>query len=293
MVGSAEEFLALPRRMIPSCVLAELDLPGLSGVDLQRLLLGRTEMPLILMSERVDVRTAVRVMKQGAFEVLTKPLVADVWLSAIGDAIDRSCAVLANFAELRDLEERYASLTSREREVMNLVASGRLNKQVGAELGISEITVKAHRGRMMHKMQASSLAELVTMASSLRFAPSQSRGIQHASLENRYVSSSGTATGVLTRGESRGWRSRSTGTGTRAPGSHPSTPSAVACLHLESSIPRAGSTATRKGSFERFSEPKHPDGDGENDQSCFDHRSDAQTLTRQMSQLRSYQHTWG
>ena len=165
---SAEEFLARPRAMTPSSLLVELNLPGLSGLELQKLVLDRLEMPIIFMSNRTDVQATVQAMKAGAFEFLTKPLAGDVMLYAIRQAIERSQAALRHLAQTRALAERYESLSRREREVMSLVVSGRLNKQVGGELGISEITVKAHRGKMMRKMQASSVAELVNMAASLR-----------------------------------------------------------------------------------------------------------------------------
>ena len=166
--ASAEEFLARPRVMTPSCVLAEVHLPGLTGLDLQRLIVERMAMPIILMSGRIDVQAAVQAMKGGAFEVLTKPLVTDVLLTTIGQAIDRSRAALNQLTQIQGLQARYASLSARERDVMSLVVSGRLNKQVGSDLGISEITVKAHRGKIMRKMQANSFAELVTMVASLR-----------------------------------------------------------------------------------------------------------------------------
>jgi FixJ family two-component response regulator len=169
MAGSAEEFLTRPRTMTPSCLLAEQRLPGLSGLELQRLVLDRTEMPVIFLSAHADVQVTVQAMKAGAREFLTKPFVRDVLLNAIGDAIEHSYASLRHVARSRALQQRYESLSRREREVMRLVVCGRLNKQVGAELGISEVTVKAHRGSMMRKMQATSFAELVNMAASLRF----------------------------------------------------------------------------------------------------------------------------
>jgi FixJ family two-component response regulator len=161
--ASAEEFLARPRVMAPSCLLVELQLPGLTGLGLQRLLFDRTELPIIFMSEQIDVPAIVEAVKGGALEFLTKPLVRDVLLTAIWHAIERSRASLHNLAQMQVLHERYASLTRREREVMSLVMSGRLNKQVGCELGISEITVKAHRARMMRKMQARSVIQLLAM----------------------------------------------------------------------------------------------------------------------------------
>jgi FixJ family two-component response regulator len=166
-VATAEEFLSRPRRMSPSCLLVELHLPGLSGLDLQRLVFDRTEMPIIFMSSVADVQAAVRAMKLGAFEFLTKPLASDGLVNAIRAAIERSRTALCHVTESQALQDRYESLSRREREVMSLVVSGRLNKQVGGALGISEITVKAHRGKMMRKMQAGSFAELVKMAASL------------------------------------------------------------------------------------------------------------------------------
>jgi FixJ family two-component response regulator len=263
LMSCAEEFLAEPRRMAPSCVIAEMDLPGLSGADLQRYLVDRAETPLILMSERMDVHTAVRLMRHGAFEALTKPFAAETLLTAIGQAIDRSCAVLGDLAEITDLEDRYLSLTPREKEVLSLVASGHLNKQVGAALGISEITVKAHRGRMMHKMKARSFAELVTMASSLHlpdhfaFAPmshrfalcttrfTQSPGDHHASHARPHGHDAGRYTGVvrLARVESRGPQPRSAGSGTGTAGSHADTPSFPELHELEPIESRGGPAA--------------------------------------------------
>jgi FixJ family two-component response regulator len=167
MMASAEEFLARPRLMRPNCLLVDLHLPGMSGLDLQGRVFERAEMPIIFMSSRADVPATVQAMKAGAFEFLTKPCANDVLLSAIGHAIERSHAALRHLAQIRALEQRYESLSRREREVMSLIVSGRLNKQVGGELGISEITVKAHRGKMMRKMQAASFAELVNMAARL------------------------------------------------------------------------------------------------------------------------------
>ena len=166
--SSAEEFLARPRVMAPSCLLVELRLPGLTGLGLQRLVSDRTELPIIFMSEQIDVPATVEAMKGGALEFLTKPLARDVLLTAIRHAIERSRISLHHLAQMQVLHQRYASLTRREKEVMSLVVSGRLNKQVGGELGISEITVKAHRARMMRKMQARTVIELVTMIARLR-----------------------------------------------------------------------------------------------------------------------------
>jgi FixJ family two-component response regulator len=166
--ASAEEFLEQERGAAPSCLLVELELPGSSGLELQQLVADRTDMPIIFMSSRVDIQATVRAMKGGAFEFLSKPLAPAVLLDAIRGALERSDAQRLQFARIQALRQRYDSLSRREREVMSLLVRGRLNKQVGGELGISEITVKAHRGRMMRKMHASSFAELVTMAASLR-----------------------------------------------------------------------------------------------------------------------------
>ena len=172
--ASAEEFLARPRAMAPCCLLVELNLPGIGGLELQRLVLDWTELSIIFMSSRADVQATVRAMKAGAFDFLTKPLLDDALLRATREAIERSRAEVRRAATMRALHERYVSLSRREREVMGLVVSGRLNKQVGGELGISEITVKAHRGKMMRKMNASSFAELVNMAATLHPAAATS-----------------------------------------------------------------------------------------------------------------------
>lgn len=166
--ASAEEFLQHERATTVSCLLVELDLPGSSGLELQRLLAARTDLPIIFMSARADIQATVRAMKAGAFEFFSKPVVPEVLLDAIRGALERSDAALRQLIQIHALQERYESLSRREREVMSLLVRGRLNKQVGGELGISEITVKAHRGRMMRKMHATSFAELVTMAGSLR-----------------------------------------------------------------------------------------------------------------------------
>jgi FixJ family two-component response regulator len=170
--GSAQEFLARPRALVPSCLVLDVSLPGLNGLELQkRVAIERTDVPIIFITGYGDVPMTVQAMKAGAVEFLTKPFSDDVLLSAIRNAIERSQTALGHEAEMRALRDRYASLTRREREVMALVASGLLNKQVGGELGISEITVKAHRGQAMQKMKADSLADLVKMAARLGLAP--------------------------------------------------------------------------------------------------------------------------
>jgi FixJ family two-component response regulator len=165
--ASAQEFLSRPRPVVPCCLVLDVRLPGLNGLELQKLLFDRTEMPIIFITGNGDVPMTVQAMKAGAVEFLTKPFENDVMLEAIRVAIERSRLALDQRSELRALRESYVSLSTREREVMALVVSGLLNKEVGGELGISEITVKAHRGQVMRKMKASSLAELVTMAARL------------------------------------------------------------------------------------------------------------------------------
>ena len=169
--ASAREFLARPRGLVPSCLVLDISLPGLSGLDLQKhVAVERPDMPIIFITGYGDVPMTVQAMKAGAVEFLTKPFSDDVLLSGIRQALERSETALSHEAEMRILRDRYASLTGREREVMALVVAGLLNKQVGSDLGISEITVKAHRGRMMQKMKADSLADLVNMAGRLGLA---------------------------------------------------------------------------------------------------------------------------
>jgi len=172
--ASAQEFLACPRALAPSCLILDVSLPDLNGLDLQkRIATDRTDMPIIFITGYGDVPMSVRAMKAGAVEFLTKPFSDDVLLDAIRHALERSQAALGEELAMRTLRDDYASLSRREREVMALVVSGLLNKQVGAELGISEITVKAHRGSVMRKMRADSLPDLVTMAARLRVSSAQ------------------------------------------------------------------------------------------------------------------------
>jgi FixJ family two-component response regulator len=170
--ASAQEFLDYPRILIPNCLVLDVSLPGLNGLDLQRLVADeRPDMPIIFITGYGDVPMSVKAMKAGAVEFLTKPFHDDVLLTAIRAALERSQVALSLEAEIRVLRDRYASLSPREQQVMALVVSGLLNKQVGGELGISEITVKAHRGKVMQKMKANSLADLVKMAARLRRVP--------------------------------------------------------------------------------------------------------------------------
>jgi FixJ family two-component response regulator len=171
LFASASEFLACPRVLVPSCLLLDVFLPDLNGLDLQkRLAFERAEMPIVFISGHGDVPMTVQAMKVGAVEFLTKPFSNGVLLSAIQQAIDRSRVALHREVEIRALRGCHASLTPRERDVLPLVVSGMLNKQVGAVLGISEITVKAHRGKVMRKMKAKSFADLVSIAARLRLA---------------------------------------------------------------------------------------------------------------------------
>ena len=176
--ASPEEFFDCPRASVPNCLVLDVSLRGLSRLDLQmRTAIDRPGTPVIFITDQGDVPTAVQAMKAGAIEFLLKPFRDDVLLSAMQEAIERSCAALSREAEMQALRDRYASLTRREQQVMALVVAGLLNKQVGAELGISEITVKAHRGQVMQKMNAGSLAHLVKMAAKLGVAAARNAAL--------------------------------------------------------------------------------------------------------------------
>ena len=180
LFASAEEFLAHPRVSVPSCLILDVSLPDLDGLELQKLIASdRTDMPIIFITGHGDIPMTVQAMKAGAVEFLTKPFDDEVLLSAIQHALERSRAALGKGEEVQALRDCYASLTPREREVMALVVAGLLNKQVGSKLGISEITVKAHRGKVMQKMKADSLADLVKIAVRLRLAPARNPWQKH------------------------------------------------------------------------------------------------------------------
>jgi len=172
--ASAGEFLGHPRTTIPSCLVLDISLPDLNGLELQKLIASeRTDMPIIFITGHGDVPMTVQAMKGGAVEFLTKPFDDEVLLNAIRHAIKRSAAVLDDQAEIAALSNSYELLTPREQDVLRLVVAGMLNKQIGLKLGISEITVKAHRGKMMQKMKADSVADLVKTAVRLGLAPAK------------------------------------------------------------------------------------------------------------------------
>ncbi len=169
--SSARDFLSRPRPNGPSCLIVDADLPDKGGLDLQkRVAAERSDMPVIFITGRGDVQMTVKAMRAGAIDVLPRPIDHELMVNAIAQALEQSSIALARGSEMKMLRERHAGLSRREQEVMALVVSGLLNKQVGFELGISEITVKAHRGHMMRKMQARSLPDLVTMAARLGIA---------------------------------------------------------------------------------------------------------------------------
>ena len=175
---SAQEFLNRPSVSVPNCLVLDLSLPGLNGLDLQkRVVVERPDMPIIFITGHGDIPTTVQAMKAGAVEFLTKPISGEALMKAIRGSLERSRVLLGRDEELRMLKARYARLTSREREVMALVVTGLPNKQVACELGITEITVKAHRGSMMRKMEADSLAELVNLAARLRLRRPVTRNV--------------------------------------------------------------------------------------------------------------------
>jgi len=172
LFASARDFLAHPRANVPCCLVLDVSLPDLNGLELQqRIAADRVELPIVFITGHGNIPMSVRAMKAGATEFLTKPFKDDALLDAVRGAIERSTAALSRELELKTLRESYAALSRREREVMALVVSGKLNKQVGGELGISEITVKAHRGKVMRKMKAGSVADLVKMAGKLSSPP--------------------------------------------------------------------------------------------------------------------------
>ena len=165
--ASAEEFLVRPRDSVPSCLVLDVGLPDLDGLELQRRMASRPELPVIFITGRGDIPMTVQAMRAGAVEFLTKPFRMEALLSAIHSAIERSRTLLAQEAGLQNLHDRFEFLTTRERQVMALVVRGHLNKQIAFELGLSEITVKVHRGRVMRKMEVTSLADLVNMSARL------------------------------------------------------------------------------------------------------------------------------
>ena len=165
---SVEAFLARPALSRPGCLILEVSQALLDGPAFKEIVAARRETPIIFTSSQQDIAMTVRAMKAGAVDLLARPFTGDAILAAIRAAVERSCQMLVQEVAIRSLRARYASLSGREREVLGLVVAGLMNKQIGAELGISEITVKAHRGKMMRKMEAATLAELISMAGRLR-----------------------------------------------------------------------------------------------------------------------------
>ena len=165
--ASAEEFLVRPRVFTPCCLLLDVNLPNINGLDLQGLIADRKELPIVIITGYGDIPMSVQAMKAGAVDFLTKPFMPEVLLNSIRSALERSRVCVDEEANLQAIRNRHRSLSRREQEVMALVVRGQLNKQVSGELGISEITVKQHRGRMMRKMRSRSLPELVTIATRL------------------------------------------------------------------------------------------------------------------------------
>ncbi|HEV7607809.1 MAG TPA: response regulator [Steroidobacteraceae bacterium] len=170
LFASAEEFLAHPRDRVPACLVLDVSLPELNGLELQKRIANRPGLPIIFITGRGDIPMSVEAMKAGAVEFLTKPFGPEELLDAIRGALERSRASLAHEAEQKVLSDRYETLTARERQVMALIVRGLLNKQVAAELDLSEITIKVHRSRAMRKMRVKSFAELVSMAAQLGIA---------------------------------------------------------------------------------------------------------------------------
>lgn len=198
--ADASSFLSHARAAGPGCLIVDVDLPDMTGLDLQQLFTDRLELPVIFTGDPADVATAVRAMKAGAMEFLTKPLEEALVVSAIDEALHRSRAALDHESEVRVLRERYALLSRRERDVMARVITGKLNKLIAEDLGISIITVKAHRGRMMRKMKAATLPDLVTMAARLRSGSGRNSGAHAA-----FKTSARSLASLLDTSPAKGW----------------------------------------------------------------------------------------